>query len=338
MAENASPLFLDAGLTNMPDLSWSRSTELHMENNDIRVIFSEYLPLGIQILEAGGNRIHNDGIPFDWPESLESIALDYNSITDAEGIRWPAGLKKLYLHSNPLKTWPPALPDGLQVLSLNKTDICDVMPLPLGLKQFFIRGARVRQLPPCLPDSLEVVIAANNFLRSSRLPSYWGNSLKQVNLSKNSLISFPKGLPDSVQVLCLDGNKITEIPAGLPENLRMLFLRKNKLRVITIEARANPLHLVAVDDNELTVSVRDYQKNTKVQWARSVTEGGNWNQEIHHAAQKTIRQKWRVYRLQKRLRTLKKTAIVREELQQVSMHPSRAGRFENISSDWGWGC
>ncbi len=338
MAENASPLFLDAGLTIMPDLSWSRSTELHIENNDIRVIFSEYLPLVIQILEAGGNRIHNDGIPFDWPESLESIALDYNSITDTEGIRWPAGLKKLYLHSNPLKTWPPALPDGLQVLSLNKTDICDVMPLPLGLKQFFIRGARVRQLPPCLPDSLEVIIAANTFLRSSRLPSYWGNSLKQVNLSKNSLTSFPKGLPDSVQVLCLDGNKITEIPAGLPENLRMLFVRKNKLRVITIEARANPLHLVAVDDNELTVSVRDYQKNTKVQWARSVTEGGNWNQEIHHAAQKTIRQKWRVYRLQKRLRTLKKTAIVREELQQVSMHPSRAGRFENISVDWGWGC
>lgn len=328
----------DSDLITLPDLSWSTHKKLILENNDIRVIFPEYLPQGIQMLEAGCNLIHSDGLPFDWPESLERIALGYNSIQDVDGIRWPGGLKQLYLESNPLKIWPSPLPEGLQVLSLNKTDIHDAEPFPLGLKELFIKKARLRQLPPCLPDSLEVLNASYNFLRSSRLPSYWGCNLKQLNLSKNSLTSFPSGIPDSVQVLYLDGNKITEVPAGLPENLRMLFVRKNKLRTITIEPRKNPLKLVRLDDNELTVSVRDYQKNKKIQWSNTIKESYNWNEEIHHTAQKTIKTKWRIYRLQKRLRTLKKTAILREELQQVSMHPCRAGHFENISSDWGWGC
>lgn len=328
----------DSDLSTMPDVSWSTAAKLQLENNDIRVLFSEYLPVGIKTLHAGFNRIHTDGLPFEWPASLENIHLDHNSIHDTDGIRWPESLQQLSLHSNPLQYWPPALPENLKVLSLSKTDLREVESLPQGLKQLFIRCARVRQLPTSLPEGLEILIASNNFLRSSRLPQHWGCSLQQLNLSRNSLTSFPKGLPDTLKILWLDENKITELPSDLPTNLTILFLRKNNLRKVAIEKRTKPLSWVCLDDNELTESVNDYQVRQKIQWAHSIFESENWTTPNHHDAQKKICLLWRRYRLRKRVRTLRKTSIVREELQQVSMHPCRAGRFENISNEWGWGC
>jgi Leucine-rich repeat (LRR) protein len=324
-------------LDYMPDLCQSNHDTIVLENNDIHILFSEYLPPRVKCLQAGWNRISGDGLPNFWPPQLEDISLEHNYIQDTDGIVWPESLKKLNLNGNPLKYWP-TLPNGLVELSLSKTDIQTIDPLPSGLQTFFARSARVRQLPPSLPEGLQVLMLSNNFLRSSRLPQHWGSSLQQLNLSKNSLTMFPKGLPNTVTLLALDDNQITEIPADLPKNLEILLIRRNKIQKIAIADRAKPIGWVCLDDNELTESISDYQQKTRIRWANTVTENFNWNHESHHNAARMIRRKWRSYKLRTRLRTWRKTSQVKTELQQVSMHPSRAGRFENISSEWGWGC
>jgi Leucine-rich repeat (LRR) protein len=324
-------------LDYMPDLSQVNETTIYLEKNDIHIVFSEYLPERIAKLYAGYNRLSSDGLPNEWPVGLEEIHVDHNYIQDTDGIDWPENLKLLNLSGNPLKYWPNGLPDGLQTFFLNKTDITMVDPLPSGLKQFFVRSAKIKHLPTALPEGLQILIASNNFLRSSRLPQDWGSSLQQLNLSKNSLTSFPKGLPNTLRILALDDNQINEIPSDLPQNLEILLIRGNKVQKIQIEARTKPIAWVMLDDNQLTESVRDYQEKKKIQWANTITENWNWNQQIHHKAATMIRKKWRSYKLRRRLRTWRKTSQVKTELQQVSMHPSRAGRFENISSEWGWG-
>lgn len=326
-----------SSLEYMPDLSQTNHDSIVLENNDIHILFSEYLSPRVKTLRVGSNRISSDGLPNDWPPQLEEVSLDYNYIQDTDGIVWPESLKKLNLNGNPLKYWP-RLPNELKELSLTRTDIQMVDPLPAGLKHFFARSAKIHHLPTSLPDGLEILMLSNNFLRSSRLPQDWGSNLQQLNLSKNSLTVFPKGLPNTIKLLVLDDNKINKIPTSLPANLEILLIRRNKVQKIEIEERAKPIGWVSLDDNELTESVRDYQQKTRTHWANSVTENYNWNQEAHQKAASVIRKKWRSYKLRTRLRTWRKTSQVKSELQQVSMHPSRAGRFENISSEWGWGC
>ena len=321
-------------LEYMPDLSTVNKEKIYLDSNDFSVIFSEHLPATVKVLHIGSNRIYSDGLPFEWPRLLETISLDHNYLQDTDGIHWPDSLKELNLNGNPLKSWPH-LPAGLECLFLNKTDLYEVEPLPQTLKKLFIRGAKIRQLPPSFPETLEVLNVSSNFLRSNRLPFDWGSNLLHLNLSKNFLTSFPKGLPDSLKVLCLDNNNITEIPSNLPTNLGILFLRNNKVRKIEIAHRPKPISIIYLDDNELTESVSDYQVKKHIQWASVIFEERNWNTETHIKSANILRRLWRVYSLRKRLRTWKKTCIVRVELQQVSMHPCRAGRFENVSLEWG---
>lgn len=329
-----------SNLDFMPDLSNQDKQTINLENNRISTIFSEYLPHTILKLLLGYNKIHSDGLPFEWPGRLESISLDHNYLQDSDGVRWPEGLKNLNLDSNPLKYWPEMLPSSLERLSMNRTDIRIVEPLPENLKQFHARSSRITQLPTSLPDRLEMLILGDNLLRSSRLPQHWGLNLKQLNLSGNSLKYFPQGLPDTLKVLWLDDNKITEIPNGLPANLAIFFIRRNKIRKIGYEKRVKPIGCLFVEDNELTESVSDYQDKTGNTYAIEVHDVDNWNKVNHSLAANRIRKIWRSYKIRSRLRSWRKTAIVKQELQEVSMHPSRAGRFENISEGWQdhWGC
>lgn len=341
VSENESALFLGhSRLESMPDLAEINKKTIHLENNTIRVIYSEYLPQVCETLHASFNRIHSDGLPFSWPPNLKNLFLAYNYIQDTDGIAWPEGLKTLDLMNNPLQVWPEDLPDTLERLFLSKTDIADVEPLPRNLKLFLANTARIRQLPTVLPDSLEVLFANSNFLRSSRLPQHWGNGLKQLSLSRNHLKQFPTDLPDSLEVLILENNEISEVPKGLPTSLRILFLKGNKICKVAVEKRKTAIQLVDLTDNELVESISDYQEKNKISWGKFITESQNWNDLKHQEAARRIRKIWRCYRLRRRLRTWRKTSIVKEELQQTSMHPCRAGQFENISTEWawGWGC
>jgi len=59
-----------------------------------------------------------------------------------------------------------------------------------------------------------------------------------------------------------------------------------------------------------------------------------WNEPVHRATAMRIIGLWRKARLRKRLRALRRNAILRNELLALAMHPDRVGNFENISGQW----
>jgi Leucine-rich repeat (LRR) protein len=319
----------------MPDLSELQFQEIHLEKNDIHTIFQEYIPRICKQLYLDKNRIHSDSLPFAWPEEIRLISLAQNYLFDTDGVSWPASLEELILDKNPLQIWPVMLPDTMTNLSMNQTDIRTVEPLPHSLRRFSAASSRITQLPTSLPDMLVFLDLHNNLLRNSRLPSDWGQHLKVLDLERNNLTKIPSNLPDTIEILRLSCNKITEVPSSLPSKLQVLLLNHNCLRKVHYENRRKPIKILSLNDNQLTESIRDVDVN----YAALVWEEENWAQAKHEKATNKIRRAWRQYRFRQCLRTLVKTRKIRGELLEVSMHPCRAGRFEDISQEWGgWGC
>jgi Leucine-rich repeat (LRR) protein len=244
-------------------------------------------------------------------------------------------LEELNLDENPLQHWPLGLPETLQNFSANRSDLQTVESLPSQLQFLSLSSSRIRMLPTSLPESILFLDLHNNLLRNSRLPFAWGSSLRVLDLENNHLTKIPEDLPDSIDTLRLSNNNITEVPKQLPPNLVILTLNSNKLRKICIESRRKPIQVLSINDNELTESVSDYQQKKDIHFATNIREEENWNCEKHHRSAQKIRKTWRSYKLRRCLRSWRKTAIVKTELQQVSMHPCRAGRFEDISQMWG---
>jgi Leucine-rich repeat (LRR) protein len=334
-----APLFLEDGKFEfLPDLSNIQSQSINLNKNQISTIFIEYIPRICKVLLLERNRIHSDGLPFEWHVGIRTISLAENYLFDTEGVEWPICLENLNLSKNPLRAWPEGLPQGLHVLNLSHTFLKRVEFLPDHLQVLNISSSGVSQLPTALPQTLQILDLHTNYLRNSRLPFDWGESLRVLDLENNCLIKVPENLPDSLEVLRLSNNRILEIPKNLPANLKVLLLDGNKVRTVHYEKRKHPIQFLSLNDNELTESVRDYQEKHTLLFAEQVREENNWCQPHHTQAAQKIRRSWKLYKFRKCLRTLSKTLRVREELFQVSMHPCRAGRFENISSDWGWGC
>lgn len=322
-------------LDYMPDLSETEKSVIFLSDNWITTLFDEYIPRSCSKFVASRNKIYSDGLPFEWPPRVEEIDLEHNYLFDTDGVRWPDGLKKLSLAANPLKVWPSMIPECLEYLNLEKTDIRTVDSLPASCKTFLASHCQIRQLPTALPDNLLFLNLSMNNLKLRGLPIHWGNSLKVLDLDDNRLAQFPEGLPDSLEVLKLRKNHIKLVPRKLPSNLTILALDRNCIRAVQIEKRRKPIDWVSLIDNELTESVRDYQERLHIEWAKHIEERHNWNEDFHKAASKKIRRVWRTYTLRRGLRNWRKTAILKDELLQASMHPDRAGRFENLSEHWG---
>jgi hypothetical protein len=139
-----------------------------------------------------------------------------------------------------------------------------------------------------------------------------------------------------LEVLNLTQNRISEIPAslqGLP-NLQVLSLANNKIRSISIEFRRNPISVVNVSNNELTVLLQDQNREIQSRWAKVIMEDKNWTKSIHHKAANRIQKNWRISRIQVRIRTWKRIGILKEELLCVSMMPERIWQTDNISPEW----
>jgi Leucine-rich repeat (LRR) protein len=334
-------IYLDAcDLSSQPDFSNVHAGCLTLAENSIHSISDDCFPQGVQILDFSYNYIHDDGLPFQWPDTIEELYLTHNSICNYDDdTLWPDHLKVLCISKNPLQQIPSDLPESLEKLYLDRTQLKQIQKLPSNLKVLSVESSYLRSLPKELPHGLEKLFAARNFLHSTLLPRHWGFSLQVLNLEKNKLIEFPKNLPNTLRVLRLNNNNITQIPEALPESLVYLTIANNKVRKVQLSKRKKPIQFVYLANNQLTQSIQNEQEQKQIQWGTSIIEVSNWTNDVYIASAKTIQAKFRNFRLKKILRTWRKLGHVRQELQASAMHPSRAGQFENVSPDWGhWGC
>jgi Leucine-rich repeat (LRR) protein len=333
-------IYLDrCNLSSQPDFSEIQATALSLSENSIHVLLEQFLPQGIRILDYSYNYLHDDGLPDWWPNTLEELYLTNNSISNHnDELLWPDTLKRLCLSKNPLQMMPSDLPNSLEMLSVDKTQITRVSRLPMNLKIFSAEGACLRFLPRILPDTLEKLFLQRNFL-ASQLPRHWGTHLQILNLEKNKLRVFPKNLPDSLRILRLSYNDISKIPEELPENLTFLSISHNKVRTVALTKRKTPIQCVYISNNQLIVKLKQEQVKQKVQWASSILEEDNWATGEYGLSAKRIQKHYKLFRLKKILRTWRKVALMKEELLATAMQPSRAGHYENVSPEWNlWGC
>lgn len=338
MEEEREGFFENANLKFLPDLSRRNYTNLNFNHNEIHAISSEYLPQTCKVFSISHNNLTSDGLPIEWPNPITKVSLAYNSIQTTEETEWPVGLKELNLESNPLRSWPERLPESLEILIVNCTKIETVEQLPSRFRRLDAFCCKIKQLPTSLPDSVEALFLYHNLLRNSRLPFVWGSNLRKLDLTRNALTKVPENLPDSLESLYLDQNKITEIPEDLPANLVLFVIESNRIRKVSLKPRRRPLEFFSVANNQLPISVQDLQEEKGILFSNCIREEGNWYGSEFENSAKKIQKFWNVYRIKKTLRVFLKTARLKEELQQVSMHPCRAGRYENISQEWGWGC
>jgi len=317
----------NCGLNFQPDLTSHVLRELYLNTNRLTTICDQALPRGLEVLHVEENRIHSDGIPIVWPDTIKEIYLQKNHIQETDGIHWPQNLVILNLSCNPLMYCPSILPNSTEKLNLDYTLIRRIDTLPTYLKELRINESKLRRLPHVLPNDLEILEAKYNSLSYKSLPSSWGNSLRYLNLTYNRLTQFPTNLPDSLEHLVLSQNQITLVPATLPPNLKTLILAKNNIRKVVTTYRAKLIQLVILTDNQITESI----ERTQNHWAITIDEIDNWNHEDHHGAVQVIQKAWKRMKFRTGIFTLIKTQRLREELLATAMHPSRAGLFEDIA-------
>lgn len=316
-----------------PDFQNFFFDSLNLSHNRLTSLNIDAFPRGLKHLDLGGNMLYSDSLPNTFPDSLESLDLRKNPFsTLREIIEFPSQLKQLNLHQTNLDTLEGFDCDSVERLKLYRTHLKILMNLPRRLLHLEAYSSRIRLLPNRLPSNLRVLDVSRNEIQFAGLPRHWGESLQELYLSENAIERFPLHLPDSLRILHLSANKLTEIPDKLPHHLEILCLNDNQLRKLPMTSRVKPLRFVNVSRNQLTGDV--FNENLRVRWAVVFQEDDNWNEFPHKRSVPKIQKKWRLYRMQKRLRTWLRISKIKEELFQVSMMPERVWQTDVISPEW----
>ncbi len=327
----------NSDLQVFPDLSDQNHEEVSAEENYLRVIPEDFLPRGLKRLFLDYNYIKSDGMPVVFPDTLEELSLNYNTITDFRDVaHFSNNLKKLSIRHNPLHIFANLGIDSLEELTLEKTNLDTISLLPRSLQILNATYNYLNMLPNRFPMNIQIINLNHNCLRYAGLPGYWGTSLKELHLANNKIERFPRNLPPTLEILNLSQNRISELPPSFQSfpNLKVLSLANNKIRTITIEIRRNPISIVNVSNNELTLVLQDQNREIGSRWAKEIIEQKNWTSKYHQKAVKRIQKNWRVSRIQVRIRAWKRIGVLREELMCVSMMPERAWQTDNISPEW----
>ena len=326
-----APMELDltnSNLETFPHLSGFEYKKVNASSNSIQVLWDEHMPRGIEELNLDENRLSTDGLLIEWPDTIKTLSLAYNPyrILDIVVV-WPTALRVLNISNTNLIEFPTNLPQSLEVLNVSRTFIKQISHLPEGLKELYVNSAELKFLPKRLPPALEILNASNNSLRNGGLSLLWGSSLKFLDLNYNHLTQPPRRLPNTIEHLNLSGNFIGSISAeaNFPESLKILHLGHNKIFELPAWLGKRRQLRFTIQRNLLVKPVEAVNCLTWIsQWI-----GPGYTEAAH-----MIQKGWRSYRMRRRLSAWRKSAILRNELLALAMHPDRAGRYENISSEW----
>lgn len=313
----------NACLQALPPLSGRRTKVLRVSQNAIRLLWAEDFPRDLEELYAEGNRLIDDGLLVDWPQSLRIIDLTDNPIRYLEHTQWwPQNLRVLTLSYCDLRGTLAALPAGLEILRVDHTALEEIRTLPRGLRELHATSTRLERLPREFPAGLIRADLSRGRLTSKALPCRWPAALEHLDLHGNSLAQWPRGLPAGLKHLNLSGNRITEIGA-LPVGLRTLHLGKNYIREIPAALAAHHTRYT-IQDNCLVAAPL----------GNCLAAEEQWNTPFHIAAARLIQAHWSVYRLKKGIRIWRRIAALKWEMIATAMQPARAGRYEDISPEW----
>jgi len=177
-------------------------------------------------LDLSGYEISSlEDLPEKFPPQLLELNLKYAQIAGLPEL--PEGLEILILEDSEIEVIE-SLPSNLKVLDLVDASHLKELPeeLPKGLLSLSLSGSKVKCLPK-LPKSLEYLDLASNFYLGNleKLPK----NLKYLNLRINKLMNSIPKLPKSLEYLHVGGTGI-ECLGELPKSLTHLVCWRTRIK------------------------------------------------------------------------------------------------------------
>lgn len=289
--------FSNADLDEQPDLSDVSADALYLNDNNIRTLWLEYLPIGLKYLHIENNNLLSDSFPEELPDSLVTISASNNEIVNTDIYSWGENLREINFSNNPLAEIPENLPDTVERINVSNTFITEIVKLPENCKKFTYYTGFLEVLPATWPLHIEELYLADNKLTSIGDISYL--PLKILNCSKNFITEFPV-LPDTLEHLKISWNKLTTI-SNIPASLRTLYAQRNKIRTAKLKST---LLLCDLRNNCLVSDIE----------GRNIITTDNWNTMYHFTNAMTIQKAWHLYKMFKGIRRFSLTNIFKRQL------------------------
>ncbi len=313
--------------TYLHDLSPVAWTSINLNQNHLRHISWDHLPISLKIFSASRNELKHIDMDMPFP-SLETLLLNKNFLRSFRIEVVLNSLQTLDISQNWLGDlqFLQHLPN-VKHLNLSYNDFEVLEYLPRHLETLVASHCKLKMIQNKLPSTLKELNLSYNALKQGSLPRSWG-SLEKLTLCFNQLKKFPKYLPDTLKHLNLVSNQIEDLPSKLPSSLQMLNVSQNRIRFIP--SSWNRLHILKIDSNQLT---QDFTNQTP-SWITHFWAENNWNLPEHHSKQSLVKQCWKRYLLKKRLRHIYRSRHIYNELLMVTLHPDHILQTDVFSPGW----
>jgi len=318
-----------SGISIQPDLSNRHDLHtIHLNGNKLEEVRAELFPPSLFHLNLSSNDIL-DGLPATWPDTIQTLNLDYNYIPHTKFIEhWPSSLRELSMDGNANRSCPTNLPTSLEMLSMAGCKLQSIDTLPYTLKKLRANYNYIKTIK-LLPRHLLYLQLSQNAIRSSILFKYrLPPMIRVLHLDYNELTWLPSTFPDSLETLNVSNNTITEFRAKLPASLKLLQLNDNKLTVFQPTFSVPQQSFVLYIQNNCITENLDYLLEKR--YVSTLFRGKNWNTALHTASARMIQFAFAKYKLKRGIRTWARMNTIQKELFMVAMHPDRLGQFEPL--------